>query len=103
MLKMIGEKAMINRNILLLLVFALMKAVELNAMTSLVLKGHSSSVTAVAISNDNSFVVTGSYDRTACIWNAKDGALKHKLIGHTKEIKNIAISKDNSFIVTGSG
>ena len=36
----------------------------------------------LAISSDNSFIVTGSHDETAKIWNARTGELLHTLSGH---------------------
>ena len=39
-------------------------------------------VESVAISPDNSFIVTGSNDNTAMIWDARTGELLHTLSGH---------------------
>ncbi len=66
------------------------------------LTGHEGDITSVAISSDNSFIVTGSSDETAIIWDSKTGELLHTLSGHTGWINSVAISSDNSFIVTGS-
>ena len=43
------------------------------------LSGHQSYITSVAISSDNSFIVTGSKDHTAKVWNVKTGELLHTL------------------------
>ena len=39
------------------------------------LKGHDEGVTAVAISTDGQFVVSGSWDKTVKIWDAQTGVL----------------------------
>ncbi len=65
------------------------------------LAGHQDFIRSVAISPDNSFIVTGSEDATAKIWYAKTGQLVHTL-NHQDKIRSVAISSDNSFIVTGS-
>ena len=69
------------------------------------LNGHTNEVLSVAISPDNQFIVTGSRDHTAKIWDAKSGNLLQTLAGlngHTQPITSVAISPDNQFIVTGS-
>ena len=42
------------------------------------LSGHEARITSIAISSDNSFIVTGSCDKTAKIWEG--GILKKKLL-----------------------
>ena len=66
------------------------------------LQGHDDDVNIVKISNDGTFIVTGSEDNTAKIWNANDGTLRHTLQGHEDEINTLRISSDDTFIVTGS-
>jgi WD40 repeat protein len=67
------------------------------------LQGHTALVNSVAISHDGRFIVTGSADRTAKIWNTQTGECAHTLQGHKGIIYSIAISHDGRFIVTGSG
>jgi WD40 repeat protein len=67
------------------------------------LQGHTAPVDKVAISHDDTFIVTGSEDTTAKIWNTQTGECVHTLQGHTGIIYSIAISHDGRFIVTGSG
>jgi len=64
---------------------------------------HTNWISLVAISADNSFIVTGSKDNTAKIWNPLNGQLLRILTGHADWISSVAISTDNSFIVTGAG
>ena len=58
---------------------------------------HSDSVRSLSCTND--FIVSASYDRSACIWNYK-GELIHELIGHSDKV--YAVTCDNDHIWTGS-
>ena len=80
------------------------QAYILDAQTGVVLhtlKGHNRAITSAAISSDNRFIVTGSKDMTARVWDAQTGAQLH-ILDHTGEISSVAISLDNKFIVTVS-
>ena len=62
-------------------------------------------VNAVAISPDNRWVVTGSGDNTARLWDlsAKDPAANPVVLrGHEGAVTAVAISPDNRWVVTGS-
>jgi WD40 repeat protein len=61
---------------------------------------------AVALSADNRWVVTGSSDNTARLWDlsAKDPAANPVVLrGHYWPIYAVAISADNRWVVTGGG
>jgi hypothetical protein len=68
------------------------------------LRGHTARVTSVAFSPDGQFVVTGSVDKTARIWNADSGQLFRTLTGHTNTINAVAWYSDDTrnWIATGS-
>jgi WD domain, G-beta repeat len=62
-------------------------------------------ITTVAISPDNRWVVTGSGDETARLWDlsAKDPAANPVVLrGHDEWVNAVAISPDNRWVVTGS-
>jgi WD40 repeat protein len=62
-------------------------------------------ITTVAISADNRWLVTGSWDKTARLWDlsAKDPAGNPVVLrGHEGPIWAVAISADNHRIITGS-
>ena len=61
------------------------------------LTGHARPITSVAFSPDGTKIVTGSWDKTAKVWNAKTGECLHTLTG-----TSVAFSPDGTKIVTGS-
>jgi len=70
-----------------------------------ILRGHDDGVDAVAISPDNRWVVTGSWDKTARLWelNAKNPAAEPVILrGHDGPVDAVAISPDSRWVVTGS-
>ena len=66
------------------------------------LTGHSNTVDSVAISADNSTIVSGSRDNTIKVWDLETGTWKRTLTGHSSDVWSLAISADNSTIVSGS-
>jgi hypothetical protein len=63
-----------------------------------------SAPSALAISPDNHWLVTGSEDHTARLWDlrAKDPAASPAVLrGHEGEVYAVAISPDNHWLVTG--
>jgi WD40 repeat protein len=66
------------------------------------LEGHQGSVRSAAFSADGNWIVTGSSDRTARIWNAETGAPVRTLEGHRGWVLSAAFSTDGKWIVTGS-
>jgi WD40 repeat protein len=48
------------------------------------------------------YIATGSEDKTARIWNAKDGSLRLTLSGHTGPVTKVAFSADGTQLVTSS-
>ena len=65
------------------------------------LTGHTDKVITVAWSRDGKHVATGSYDKTAKIWDATTGKLLHTLSGHTSTIAFVAWSPDGKTLATG--
>ena len=59
----------------------------------------------MGISPDNRWLVTGSFDRTARLWDltAKDPAASPVVLsGHEGAVYAVGISRDNHWLVTGS-
>lgn len=66
------------------------------------LEGHEDAVVAVALAADGQRLVSASRDGTARLWDARTGALVHKLSGHAKGVRAAAISPDGQTIATGA-
>ncbi|XP_053630464.2 WD repeat-containing protein 86-like [Cherax quadricarinatus] len=66
------------------------------------LKEHKDSIMCLALTDDSSLLVTGSYDTTACLWSTMSDATECLgiLIGHTGRIVCVATSM--TFVYTGS-
>lgn len=67
-----------------------------------VYKGHSDEITSLAVSADGKYLVTGSWDKTARLWNIKTGAAIQTFQGHSDIVSSVAITSDNNYVITGS-
>jgi WD40 repeat protein len=67
-----------------------------------ILEGHENVVEFGAFSPNGKWVATGSWDRTARIWNAETGDLMHILEGHDGAVSYVAFSPSGDAIVTAS-
>jgi dipeptidyl aminopeptidase/acylaminoacyl peptidase len=56
----------------------------------------------VAFSPDGTRIVTGSWDKTARVWDARTGAPQLELEGHAAGVSSVAFSPDGTCIVTTS-
>ena len=65
-------------------------------------KGHTGYVTSVAISSDNTFIISGSEDATIRIWDIESGDCTKILGGQKDRVQSVALSNNNEFIVSGS-
>jgi hypothetical protein len=59
-------------------------------------------LTSVAISPDGTWLVTGSQDRTARVWDAASGKERMTLRGHNGAVNGVAVSPDGALILTAS-
>ncbi len=66
-------------------------------------QGHTNRIYSAAFSPDGKYVLTGSEDRTAKLWDANTGAEVHTFSGHGDTIYSVAFSPDGKYAVTGSG
>ena len=66
------------------------------------LRGHTGSVSSVAISPDGERIVTGSFDNTARVWDAITGGQTLTLKGHRGPLSCVAFSRDGQFILSAS-
>ena len=68
----------------------------------LTFRGHSHYVTSVAISPDSRFLLSGSYDKTARIWDFATGRTLATLKGHSGHVSAVAFSPDGALAATAS-
>jgi WD40 repeat protein/serine/threonine protein kinase len=66
------------------------------------LYGHTGGVGSVAFSPDGTRIVTGSYDKTARVWDARTGTPLLEMKGFKEVVRSVAFSPDSTRIVTGS-
>jgi WD40 repeat protein len=66
------------------------------------LEGHSSSINSIAITSDNSKIVSGGGDNMIKVWDMDTGKLLNTLNGHSDSVRSVSITSDNSKIVSGS-
>ncbi len=64
--------------------------------------GHTREVRGVDLSADGRRAVTGAYDNTARVWDARTGATLLELNGHQGPVTSVVWSADGTRIVTGS-
>ena len=66
------------------------------------LKGHKSVVTTLAFSRHGQHLISGSFDKTAIIWEVEKRQLEHRLRGHNDAIHAVGFTPDGERAVTGS-
>ena len=64
--------------------------------------GHSDWVNCVAFSSEDRFILTGSHDGSARLWERKTGREIQRYAGHGDWVTSVAFSADDRFILTGS-
>ena len=65
-------------------------------------EGHEGSVNAVAVTPDSKCIVSGSRDKTICVWDLDTGACLKTLEGHADGVNAVAVTSDGKRIVSGS-
>src|SRR5438067_10623165 len=63
---------------------------------------HDAPIVALAWAHDGSFLVSGSHDKTVCLWDAQTGKLLRRITGHDDAVFALALSSDSKKLATGS-
>jgi len=63
---------------------------------------HTGNITSVAFSSDGNQIVSGSFDQSVRLWDAKTGKQLRELQGHTDPVTSVAFLPDGNQIVSGS-
>jgi WD40 repeat protein len=71
-------------------------------MPALMLQGHSAPVVSVAFSPDSRFIVTGSEDGTARLWDSRTGMVVTTLFGNKSYVRRVAFTDDGKSIIVVS-
>jgi guanine nucleotide-binding protein subunit beta-2-like 1 protein len=66
------------------------------------LQGHNHFVEDVVISMDGQFALSGSSDKSLCLWELSSGAAARRFFGHKNDVLSVAFSQNNRQIVSGS-
>lgn len=65
------------------------------------LRGHSHFVTDLSLANENTFLLSSSWDKTLRLWDIRTGKSSRLFSGHTKEVLTVTFSPDNRQILSG--
>jgi WD40 repeat protein/MinD-like ATPase involved in chromosome partitioning or flagellar assembly len=63
---------------------------------------HNQPIRAVAVTSDNRFAISASFDRLLIAWNLEQTAPVMTFSGHTAEVSSVAVSADSRFVLSGS-
>ena len=66
------------------------------------LTGHSKSVTAVAVTTDGKWAISGSDDKTLKVWDLTTQKEQFTLNGHTSSVNAVALTADGKRAISGS-
>ena len=70
---------------------------------NLFLEGHTETLTSLALTSDDKYIISGSEDKTVRIWNRSEKRQEAVLKGHTDYVLTVAVTSDNKYIISGCG
>ncbi|NEQ12491.1 MAG: WD40 repeat domain-containing protein [Moorea sp. SIO3E2] len=66
------------------------------------LSGHGDSVNSIAVTPDDTMVISGSSDHTVKVWDVNTGAEIRTLTGHTSPVNAVAVTPDGTRVISGA-
>jgi WD40 repeat protein len=66
-----------------------------------ILRGHGAYVSAVAVTSDGHFAVSGSWDGSVRLWNLNIGECIRSFERHDGQIETIALTTDGHWAISG--
>ena len=63
---------------------------------------HTGVISSMCFSNDDTTLVTSSWDHSVRLWNLNDGSLLRSLLGHGGEVWSVDFSPDGTLVASGS-
>src|SRR5262249_7043659 len=63
--------------------------------------GHTGQVSQAIFSPDGQYVLTGSADQTARLWNTQTGELVRNLVGHLSPVLYVGFADNGRTVITG--
>jgi WD40 repeat protein len=88
--------------VLLFFILTLSSYAQTLKLETVIQKGHSASVKAVAVSPDGKILATGSRDKSVKLWDQQSGMEIRSLIGHDHTVNGLAFSPDGKLLATSS-
>ncbi|KAG2053269.1 WD40 repeat-like protein [Suillus hirtellus] len=64
---------------------------------------HETYINAVAVFPDKRRMITGSEDKTLCLWDLETGVVLKKMEGHSRDVRALAVSRNGQIIASGDG
>src|SRR5438445_13495726 len=72
------------------------------SIETVIQRGHELAVVAIAASPDSNYVVTGSRDKSAKLWELSTGREVRSFLGHDFSVTSVDVSSDGKYLLTGS-
>jgi WD40 repeat protein len=91
-----------SRSVLLISLACLAQHGLAQQIETVIQKGHELAVLAVAVSSDSNYVVSGSRDKSAKLWDLQTGREVRTFLGHEASVTSVFFSYDGKLLFTGS-
>jgi len=62
--------------------------------------GHNHFISDLSLSQDNSYLLSASWDKTVRLWDLRTQQTTRRFVGHTKEVYTVSFSADNRQIIS---